>query len=168
MRASPVVPLLRGLLRRACPAVHAVRAAAVVAAVEALVLGAKLALTHLGRNLRSAAFAKHSTKRVDRLLGNAHLHRERALIYRAIAHRLRGDRSPPRPGRCSWSTGPTAAPGTRAAGGSCCAQRCRSAGARCRSTRRCTRSRATTARARTAASSRACTRCCPRPAPRSS
>src|SRR5215208_7172213 len=88
MHASPVVPLLRRWLRRACPAVHAVRATALVAVVEALVLGAKLALTHLGRNLRSAAYAKHSIKRVDRLLGNRRLHRERALIYRALAHWL--------------------------------------------------------------------------------
>src|SRR5215218_8300484 len=88
MHASPVVPLLHRWLRRACPALHAVRATALVTVVEALLLGAKLALTSLGRNLRSAAFAKHSIKRVDRLLGNAHLVQERALLYRAIAHAL--------------------------------------------------------------------------------
>src|SRR5215208_7341839 len=88
MHASPVVPLLRRWLRRACPAVHAVRATALVAVVEALVLGAKLALTPLGRNLRSAAYPKHSIKRVDRLLGNRRLHAERALIYRALAYWL--------------------------------------------------------------------------------
>jgi hypothetical protein len=88
MHASPIVPLLHRWLRCACPAVHATRATAVVTVVEALVLGAKLALTHLGRNLRSAAFAKHNIKRVDRLRGNTHLHRERSLIYRAVAHWL--------------------------------------------------------------------------------
>jgi len=88
MHASPMVPLLRRWLRRACPAVHAARTTAVVTVVEASVLGAKLALTDLGRNLRSAAFAKHSIKRVDRLLGNRHLHEERSLIYRAVAHWL--------------------------------------------------------------------------------
>jgi hypothetical protein len=88
MHASPVVPVLYRWLRRACPAVHAARATAVVTVVEALVLGAKLALTHLGRNLRSAAYPKHSIKRVDRLLGNARLQRERLPIYRAIARRL--------------------------------------------------------------------------------
>jgi len=88
MHASPVVPVLHRWLRRACPAVHAARATTVVIVVEALVLGAKLALTHLGRNLRSAAYAKHSIKRVDRLLGNGHLHRERSRIYRALAHWL--------------------------------------------------------------------------------
>ena len=88
MHASPIVPLLQRWLRQTCPAVHTARVTAIVTVVEAVVLGAKLALTPLGRNLRSTAFAKHSIKRVDRLLGNAHLQRERALIYRAIAHWL--------------------------------------------------------------------------------
>jgi hypothetical protein len=88
MHASPIVALLQRWLRRTCPTVHAARASAVVTVVEALVLGAKLALTHLGRNLRSAAFAKHSIKRVDRLLGNTHLQQERVAIYRAVAHWL--------------------------------------------------------------------------------
>jgi hypothetical protein len=75
--------------------VHAARAAALVTVVEAVVLGAKLMLTQLGRNLRSAAFPKHSIKRVDRLLGNARLHAERSLIYRAVAHWLLGAASRP-------------------------------------------------------------------------
>jgi len=53
MHASPIVPLLRRWLGRACPAIHAVRVTAVATVVEALVRGAKLALTPLGRNLRS-------------------------------------------------------------------------------------------------------------------
>ena len=81
-------PLLHPWLRRACPAIHAGRRAAVVTAAEALLLGGKLTLTHLGRNLRSAAFAKHSIKRVDRLLGNGHLQQERPVIYRAVARWL--------------------------------------------------------------------------------
>jgi hypothetical protein len=85
MHASGV---LRRWLRQACPGIHAVRRTAVVAVVEALVLGGKLTLTHLGRNLRSSAFVKHSIKRVDRLLGNAHLHEERLAIYQALARWL--------------------------------------------------------------------------------
>ena len=81
----PVLPVLHRWLRRACPAIHAARTTAVVKVVEALLWGGKLTLTHLGRNLRSAAFVKHSIKRVDRLLGNRQLHYERLTIYRAIA-----------------------------------------------------------------------------------
>jgi hypothetical protein len=77
--------LLRRWLRRACPGIHAVRRAAMAEVVEALLLGGKLTLTHLGRNLRSAAFVKHSIKRVDRLLGNRHLRRERLVVYQALA-----------------------------------------------------------------------------------
>src|ERR671932_186289 len=70
MHASPIVPLLHRWLRRACPAVHAARATAVVTVVEAVVLGATLALTHLGRNLRSAAFERSpSTRRFTRSAG---------------------------------------------------------------------------------------------------
>src|SRR5215207_2620562 len=88
MHASPGLPLLERWLRRACPAIHAARIAVVVRVVEALVLGGKLTLTHLGRNLRSAAYAKHGIKRVDRLLGNRHLRAERLTIYQALARRL--------------------------------------------------------------------------------
>ena len=88
MHASAVLPALRRWLRTACPAIHAGRRAAVVTIVEALLLGGKLTLTHLGRNLRGAAFAKHGIKRVDRLLGNRHLHRERPAVYRAVARWL--------------------------------------------------------------------------------
>ena len=84
MHASTVLPLVHRWLRTTCPAIHAIRRAAVGKVVEALLWGGKLTLTHLGRNLRSAAFAKHSIKRVDRLLGNRHLHRERPTVYRAI------------------------------------------------------------------------------------
>ena len=88
MHASPALPLLERWLRTACPAIHAARVGAVVAVVGALVRGGKLALTHLGRNLRSAAYAKHNIKRVDRLLGNRHLRRERPGVYRALARWL--------------------------------------------------------------------------------
>ena len=88
MHASPDLPLLERWLRSACPAIHAARLGAVVAVVGALVRGGKLALTHLGRNLASAALPKHNIKRVDRLLGNRHLARERPGVYRAIARWL--------------------------------------------------------------------------------
>jgi|SRR5215208_853773 len=88
MHASPFLSVLRRWLRRACPGIHAARAAAVVTVVEALLLGGKLTLTHLGRNLRGSAFAKHGIKRVDRLLGNTHLRAERREIYRAVARWL--------------------------------------------------------------------------------
>ncbi len=67
---------------------HAVRAAALVRVVRALLSGGKLSLTHLGRCLGGSAYVKHQIKAVDRLLSNQHLHDERTGIYRAIAQTL--------------------------------------------------------------------------------
>ena len=41
-----------------------------------------LTLTELGRNLPTKARTKHNIKRIDRLLGNRHLHKERLAVYR--------------------------------------------------------------------------------------
>lgn len=67
---------------------HAMRALALVRVVQALVMGGKAALTQLGRNRAGDAHVKHHIKAVDRLLGNCHLHREWAGVYRAIARTL--------------------------------------------------------------------------------
>lgn len=53
---------------------------------DALILGNKLTLTEIGRNLSGAAHVKHKIKRVDRFLKNTHLHNERTAIYHALAH----------------------------------------------------------------------------------
>lgn len=67
---------------------HRARLGAVVRMVKALLDGGQLALTHLGRYREGEAFMKHHIKAVDRLLGNRHLHGERAAIYSAMAHTL--------------------------------------------------------------------------------
>lgn len=67
---------------------HSMRAAALTRVVQALVLGGKAALSQLGRARAGSAHVKHHIKAVDRLLGNAHLHRECTSIYRAIAKTL--------------------------------------------------------------------------------
>lgn len=52
-----------------------------MSSVSALLHGNCLTLTDLGRAMPSEAYTKHSIKRVDRLLGNAHLQHERPLFY---------------------------------------------------------------------------------------
>src|SRR5262245_23849187 len=64
---------------------HAMRAMALVRVVQALVLGGKAALTHLGRNRAGSAHVEHHIKAVDRLLGNKHLHGESEGVYKPIA-----------------------------------------------------------------------------------
>lgn len=60
-----------------CPELHAKRLNTLITASEALFTGNTLTLTKLGRNISGDAHAKHNIKRMDRLLGNHHLHGER-------------------------------------------------------------------------------------------
>lgn len=53
-------------------------------ATVALTNGASLTLTSIGRYLPGAAQVKNKIKRVDRLLGNASLHRDIPLIFKNI------------------------------------------------------------------------------------
>lgn len=70
------------------PSLHAKRATALAAAVSALISGACLTVTALGRRLNSPARTKHNIKRMDRLMSNSHLHAERKRLYQALCHRL--------------------------------------------------------------------------------
>lgn len=60
---------------------HRCRLHALMKAVEGLLIGGKLTLTHLGRNLPGAIYEKHKIKSMDRLLGNLKLHGERNALY---------------------------------------------------------------------------------------
>jgi hypothetical protein len=53
-------------------------------------VGQRLSLTALGRNVRSEALPKHRIKRIDRLLGNAKLHQELPLWYAVLIRQLLG------------------------------------------------------------------------------
>jgi hypothetical protein len=81
----PGIGLLHKWLRDACPSIHKARLSALVKVVQGLLAGGRLTLTDLGRQLQTAAFAKHNIKCVARLLGNTHLQHERVAIYRAVA-----------------------------------------------------------------------------------
>ena len=84
------VRFVNNWLERKCSFMHRVRARSLARAVEALLGGGKLSLTHLGRWLPGASYEKHRIKSVDRLLGNRHLHGERREVYRRLAHELLG------------------------------------------------------------------------------
>lgn len=89
------IRLLHKRLREACPEIHLARLNALLKAVEALLQGGKLTLTTLGRHVQSRAFPKHKIKGIDRLLGNAHLHRERLAVCGFVVRLLIGQM--PRP-----------------------------------------------------------------------
>lgn len=83
------VRILRRLLKvEALATVHVARLKAVFFAVESLIHGGRLSLTAIGRAARGAVRPKHSVKRIDRLLGNRHLHGERLVFARALADLL--------------------------------------------------------------------------------
>lgn len=87
--------ILHRALSTCCPRIHATRLACLFAAVEAAMLGSKLALSDLGRGLRGQVAVKHNIKRMDRLLGNVALHGEAPQVYEAMARQcLAGVKTP--------------------------------------------------------------------------
>lgn len=77
--------LLHKMMAQACPQIHAIRLTALMASVEALLVGRQMSLAGLGRAMVTGARVKHNIKRVDRLIGNRHLWGERTELYGAIA-----------------------------------------------------------------------------------
>ncbi|WP_335912385.1 MULTISPECIES: IS4 family transposase [Shewanella] len=75
------VHILHDLLKKQCPQIHQKRLNSLMVATEALLDGNQLSLTQLGRNISGAVAPKHNIKRIDRLLGNPHLHSDKFAIY---------------------------------------------------------------------------------------
>jgi len=86
--AMYALKVLHKKLIQACPFIHKKRLSVLIAAVHALLIGQRLSLTQLGRRLISKTLVKHNIKRIDRLLGNAHLYTERIALYRFVCHEL--------------------------------------------------------------------------------
>lgn len=91
------IKLLGTLLSNTCSTIHKVRQQALLIAVEAGVRHRRVSVTGLGRSLKSLSKTqtKHDIKRMDRLVGNNHLHRERIEIYMSYACQLIGDQRHP-------------------------------------------------------------------------
>ena len=89
------IRFLRTHLRHTCPTIHAKRLAVLLTAVATVTRHHRLTLTSIGRALRSATLVKHQSKRIDRLLGNRQLERERTRLYAALTQwMLTGVRQP--------------------------------------------------------------------------
>ncbi|WP_274803731.1 IS4 family transposase [Klebsiella pneumoniae] len=73
--------ILQHSLHQYCPELHLKRLNSLMLASKALIECKTLTLTELGRNLPTTARTKHNIKRIDRLLGNTHLHQERLAVY---------------------------------------------------------------------------------------
>src|SRR5262245_6416605 len=75
--------LLHTLFSKTLNFMHAKRLSALMDAVEALLIGKKLSLSHLARNLQNQIKERHCIRKMDRLLGNKHLHAEIKASYHA-------------------------------------------------------------------------------------
>src|SRR4249920_2321233 len=80
-----VEDIVRRILVPARDQIHAYRRAAMLVAVAAVIQAGRLTVAALGRSVRGRTDPKHSIKRMDRLLSNGRLHRERALIFSLMA-----------------------------------------------------------------------------------
>ena len=91
------IELLNKNISTAVPELHKVRLSALMAAVTSTVTGQQLTVTGLGRNLKSESKTdtKHDIKRMDRLIGNQHLHAERKEFYRYLIKMLVGQNKHP-------------------------------------------------------------------------
>lgn len=76
------IQILQQILSQQCPSIHKKRLSSLMLATETVLDGAELTLTKIGRALDCNATVKHSIKRIDRLLGNHNLHKEKDIIYK--------------------------------------------------------------------------------------
>ncbi|EAO2083487.1 IS4 family transposase [Salmonella enterica] len=84
----PARQVCQNFFRDALAPFHKYRQNVLLDATIALINGASLTLTSIGRYLPGAAQVKNKIKRVDRLLGNESLHRDIPLIFKSIISML--------------------------------------------------------------------------------
>ncbi|WEF35275.1 hypothetical protein [Pseudoduganella chitinolytica] len=79
--------IIQKFLADQCSAMHAKRRRCLADAVEAARSGG-LAMMGMSKALESEVSLRYRIKRIDRLLSNAHLAKERVSIFKALAHHL--------------------------------------------------------------------------------
>lgn len=72
----PARSLCQKFFKNILSPLHRYRQNALINATSAVINGASLTLTSIGRRLRGSTSVKHKIKRVDRLLGNPRLHKD--------------------------------------------------------------------------------------------
>lgn len=76
------IQILQQTIENQCPEIHKKRLRSLILATKAVLDGSDLTLTKIGRALDTDTTVKHAIKRIDRLLGNRNLHREKESIYK--------------------------------------------------------------------------------------
>lgn len=67
---------------------HLYRQKSLIDATSAVINGASLTLTSIGRHLTGTASVKNKIKRVDRLLGNSHMQNEVSTIFQRVTRKI--------------------------------------------------------------------------------
>ena len=91
-----LMKLLHKTFKKQLPSIHQVRLTNIMNASETLIRVNKISLTALGRNLSNKNKTRSNIKKMDRLLGNSHLHKESLSFYRVMASKLINK------GSCPW------------------------------------------------------------------
>lgn len=78
--------ILRDVLTEECSSIHNNRLNAVLDVAEGLRQSQNLSIAAIGRKLSGEARVKHKIKKVDRCLGNKHLHKELHTLYGGLSH----------------------------------------------------------------------------------
>lgn len=84
----PARSLCQNFLNNILAPLHLYRQKSLIDATNAVINGASLTLTSIGRHLIGTASVKNKIKRVDRLLGNRHLQNEVSTIFQRITQKI--------------------------------------------------------------------------------
>ena len=76
---------LMNVLQEQCPGIHNNRLEAVLDVAQGLSQSQNLSMAAIGRKLSGNAMVKHKIKKVDRCLGNKHLHEELHDLYQGLS-----------------------------------------------------------------------------------
>lgn len=82
------VGVLQKLLQDSIPSLHLNRLNALISTVRSAMTTRRLTLSGLARGLPAGQAIRHSIKRVDRLLGNRHLHNERPMFHQLLCRQF--------------------------------------------------------------------------------
>lgn len=80
-----MIGIVKAAMETTCDFIHETRLAALLDAAEALQYSNNLSLTAIGRKLSGESAIKHKIKKIDRLVGNKHLHNELSDLYKGLS-----------------------------------------------------------------------------------
>jgi hypothetical protein len=90
-----VVGLLQRAIEKSFPSIHKKRVECTFDVVSSLIDCGKLWISALGRGIKNKSTSKHNIKKVDTLIGNTKLHKERECFYKYVSATWVGNKTRP-------------------------------------------------------------------------